>query len=405
MAHLDRHRYIEPQIAEGLKFSPIVGVVGQRQVGKTTVVERICQDQYVTFDDDTELVSAQTNASLFLSMHTNFESSSSKTLAIDECQLVPKLFPALKLFIQKKPRPGQFLLTGSVRFTSRKVIQESLTGRIHTIEMLPMSYAEAHRLPLGDIIRISKGTAEQILRGVSQRSPKLTSANIETFLSQGGLPGLCFLRHQARRNAKFKSHIETLLQLDIQLIIQTTVPFENLRSLLIYFAAHQGIEFNLAHAARSTQISQATLKKLIFAFENMFLIRRLTNFGDMASPRFYLEDQGMASYLHRYTPQEDLRRFMFSQIFHQIHYRYPDIYRAGFYANRGGANINFVFEIDKNMIGIDVCESSKPNLSLMRSAESFLDRFPNGRIIFFSPEANLTHLSKQMTIMPLAAII
>jgi len=70
MAHLDRHRYIEPQITEGLKFPPIVGVVGQRQVGKTTVVERACGDRYVTFDDESELVSAQTDARLFISRHT-----------------------------------------------------------------------------------------------------------------------------------------------------------------------------------------------------------------------------------------------------------------------------------------------------------------------------------------------
>jgi predicted AAA+ superfamily ATPase len=405
MAHLDRHRYIEPQISEGLKFSPIVGVVGQRQVGKTTVVERVCKERYVTFDDESELVSAQTDAKLFLSRHTEIGSPSTKTLAIDECQLVPKLFPALKLFIQKKPRPGQFLLTGSVRFTSRKAIQESLTGRIHTIEMLPMSFSEAHRMPLGDVIKLSKSPTEHTMRSVSTRAPGLTTASIETFLSQGGLPGLCFLRQQSKRNAKFKTHIETLLQRDIQLIIQTTVPFENLRSLLIYFAANQGREFNAAHAARSTQISQATLKKLIFAFENMFLIRRLTNFGDIASPRFFLEDQGMATYLHRHTPQDDLRRFAFSQIFHQIHYRYSDVYRPGYYANRGGANINFVFEIDKDIVGVDVCETNKPNLSLLRSAESFLGRFPKGRIIFFSPGANPTHLSEQITIMPLAAIV
>ena len=369
------------------------------------MVERTCKGKYLTFDDEAELISAQTDAKLFISGHTVELTASSKTLAIDECQLVPKLFPALKLFVQRSPRPGQFLLTGSVRFTSRKAIQESLTGRIHTIEMLPMSFSEAHRLPLGDVVKVSERSADEIFRYVQSRAPGLKATSIETFLSQGGLPGLCFLRDQAKRNAKFKSHIETLLQRDIRLIIETTVPFENLRSLLVYFASNQGREFNLAHAARSTQISQATLKKLIFAFENMFLIRRVINFGDIASPRFYLEDQGMASYLHRYTPQEDLRRFLFSQMFHQIHYQYADVYRLGYYGNRGGANINVVFEINKDLIGVDVFEGDRPNLSLIRSAESFLDKFPRGRVVFFAQGAKPGRISEKITILPLAAIV
>ncbi len=135
------------------------------------MVERTCKGKYLTFDDEAELISAQTDARLFISGHTVELTASSKTLAIDECQLVPKLFPALKLFVQRSPRPGQFLLTGSVRFTSRKAIQESLTGRIHTFEMLPMSFSDAHRLPLGDVVKVSERSADEIFRYVQSRAP------------------------------------------------------------------------------------------------------------------------------------------------------------------------------------------------------------------------------------------
>lgn len=406
MAHLDRYRYIQPHIEEALSFSPIVGVVGQRQVGKTTIVERSCPDRYVTFDKDAEMAAAQTDPSGFLASRVAVGGKVGGALAIDECQMVPRLFPALKLFVQKRPRPGQFLLTGSIRFTSRKAIQESLTGRIHTIEMLPMSFAEAHRMPLGDVVGAFGARGPFNERYLAGREVSLSQAKVETFLDQGGLPGICFLREQSKRNSKFKSHLETLLQRDIRLIIETTVPYENLRALLTYFAASQGLPMNWANAARSTQISLVTLKKIVFAFENMFLVRRLTPLGDVASARFYMEDQGMASFLHRHTPLDDLRRFVFSQMFHQIHYRYMDVYRLGYYANRGGANLSFVFEVNKEVLGVDVCESPTPNMGVLRSAASFLRDYPKARVVIFSLAAKSpTFIGDGITVLPLYAVI
>ena len=402
MAHLDRHRYVEPHIAQALSFSSIVGVVGQRQVGKTTTVEKHKPDAYVTLDDDAALSSAQSEPTLFLRHGMQGDNF---LLAIDECQKAPKLFPALKLYVQRRPRPGQFLLTGSIRFTSRKAIQESLTGRIHTIEMLPMSFAESHRHSLGDIIKISNSDGEVWRRYLANERDDFSPAKMEKFLLHGGLPGICFLREQGKRDAKFKSHIETLLQRDIRLIADTSVPYENLRSLLAYFAAHQGESFNLANAARASQISQVTLRKIIFAFENLFLLRRLISFGDVTSPRFYFEDQGMASYLHGFSPLEDLRRFLFSQIFNQIHYRYMDVYRVGYFANRGGANISFIFEVKKKLFGFDVFEGETPNLSLLRSSESFLKQFPKAVVFLFSATAKVMKINERVKILPLAAVL
>ena len=55
---------------------------------------------------------------------------------------MPELFPALKEFVRLHKKPGQFLLTGSVRFSSRKANGESLTGRIVTIKIPPLGSGE-----------------------------------------------------------------------------------------------------------------------------------------------------------------------------------------------------------------------------------------------------------------------
>ena len=93
-------------------------------------------------------------------MRWEYETPSPKTFVqqtlspfgIDECQLAPALFTALKLRVQAFKKTGQFVLSGSVRFTSRKAIRESLTGRIFNLELLPLTISEANRLPLFDLI-------------------------------------------------------------------------------------------------------------------------------------------------------------------------------------------------------------------------------------------------------------
>jgi predicted AAA+ superfamily ATPase len=70
--------------------------------------------------------------------------------ALDECQLAERLFPALKERVRKDKRPGQFYLSGSVRFTSKRLIRESLTGRIMTADLFPLTLSELDRGELPD---------------------------------------------------------------------------------------------------------------------------------------------------------------------------------------------------------------------------------------------------------------
>jgi AAA domain len=70
---------------------------------------------------------------------------------IDEAQLFPALFPALKAHVRINKRKGQFLLSGSVRFTSKADIRESLTGRIVSLELLPFTISGAAGVPLPDL--------------------------------------------------------------------------------------------------------------------------------------------------------------------------------------------------------------------------------------------------------------
>src|SRR4051812_7143495 len=144
MPHL-RVRYLEPLLRKSNRFSAVTGIFGHRQVGKTTLASLLAK-KYVTLDDAGILETAVMDPKSFLA------DRDAHPLVIDECQLAPPLFPAIKEWVRTHSKPGQFILTGSVRFSSRKLIRESLTGRIIAWELLPMSLSEAHGQPLSDSI-------------------------------------------------------------------------------------------------------------------------------------------------------------------------------------------------------------------------------------------------------------
>lgn len=112
MPHL-RKRYARPICQNLLKFSPIVGVFGHRQVGKTTLLE-VLSGSYTSLDDLTAREQASQNPRAYLADALKV-TKSGKPAAIDESLWCPELFPTLKEHVRTHKNPGQFRISGSVR--------------------------------------------------------------------------------------------------------------------------------------------------------------------------------------------------------------------------------------------------------------------------------------------------
>ena len=100
-----------------LRFSkefPVLLLTGPRQVGKTTMLQRLAEEEgigreYVTLDDLTEREMAKNDPKLFLQLHK-------PPVFIDEVQYAPELFTYIKILVDQGHRPGDFWLTGSQVF-------------------------------------------------------------------------------------------------------------------------------------------------------------------------------------------------------------------------------------------------------------------------------------------------
>ncbi|MBI4211349.1 MAG: AAA family ATPase, partial [Deltaproteobacteria bacterium] len=224
MDHL-RKRYITSCIKNGLKHKGIVGLFGHRQVGKTTLLEQTTRN-YVTLDRATELQRSLETPEYFLTSHLD----ASLPLAIDECQLSPPLFPALKEQVRLDKRPGLFLLSGSVRFSSRKAIRESLTGRMLAYELLPFSISELEGKPLNTLpLDLLNCRGFSGLKLTSPKKDLLKNVRALQYLQFGGLPGICFTRNTRDRNDLIESQLDLIFDRDLRLVCDTSLSLASLK--------------------------------------------------------------------------------------------------------------------------------------------------------------------------------
>ena len=123
-------RAIEPRLQRSAKTRPVVVLTGARQTGKTSTFLRLFPNYaFVSLDLPTKAEQAEKEPGRFLQRHP-------PPVIIDEVQYAPGLFRHLKVAVDaNRTRNGQFLLTGSQKFTLMKNISESLAGRADIVEL------------------------------------------------------------------------------------------------------------------------------------------------------------------------------------------------------------------------------------------------------------------------------
>ena len=395
----ERSRYLSQPLKKALKFSPIVGLLGQRQTGKTTLLLSQVGSSYVSMDDLAQLRIAQQSPATFVERPGLF--------GIDECQLAPELFPALKLRVQKHKGPGQFILTGSIRFTSRKLIRESLTGRIFNLQLLPLTLMESHDFPLGDLFESMKRPLEGMQKRLESflKASPWSAQKVEAYLNSGGLPGICFHRERTIRIGKWNAHLETILERDLRMVIETSLPYSSLRRILEMVAERQGEPANISEWSRKSRVSTPTLKKILSAYEALFLIRKVSSIGDRKRDIFFVEDQGMATYLSaRNDSIQDKIRALFAELNAQALYRYPAEAAVSSYETRGGSWVPLVFSKGNHKIGLIPVIGDVPDLRALHSARSFLKRFPKAQILIVNDGKEIIPIDSRMFSVPYSFI-
>jgi uncharacterized protein len=274
-------RILTQKILRDLSWSPIIGLIGSRQVGKTTLVKHLqSQISKPTLYLDLELSEdffKLEDAQSYLSGHAD------KCVIIDEIQVRPELFALLRALTDQNRVPARFILLGSAAPHIVKLNTETLAGRIAYHELPPFSFSEIRHLH-------------------SQEAHWL----------RGGFPGSLLINEPIISRKWMDDFTETFIHRDLSRL-GFSIPVGLLRNLLSMIAHLNGSMLNVSSLTTSLGISQPTVNKYLELLEGSFLIKRLppyfVNMGKRLtkSPKIYLRDSGLLHYLLRVFDMESLR--------------------------------------------------------------------------------------------------
>lgn len=290
-------RHIGPDIENALKTFPCVFINGPRQSGKTTLAKHLHwgkgHTQYVNFDDVATIAIASQSPQSFLS---GFDGP----LILDEIQMVPELFRAIKIMIdqhredQQGKSAGLYVLTGSANILALPTLADALVGRMIIKTLYPLSALEIYSGEGHFISRLSKG---KFKAGLVERYDLVSAMQKATF------PEIrdC---NEEERIEWFASYVTTLIQRDVKQIAEiekaTLLP-----QLLGLLASRIGGLINDADLARSVKENAVTTKRYLSILELLFLTISIPpwfrNLGKrlIKSPKGYLMDVNLACHMLR----------------------------------------------------------------------------------------------------------
>lgn len=265
-------RGILPRIRTAAAQFPVVVLTGARQTGKTTLLREAFPDHhYVSLDLPSLAEQAEREPTRFLSEHGS-------PALIDEVQYAPGLFRHLKQVVDRdRHRSGQFILTGSQKFTLMREVSDSLAGRVALFELEPLSLAE-------------------IRRHVASVDTELTST-----LARGLYPELW--RNPAISPRDFyASYLATYLERDVRQILNVTSlrDFERFMRIL---AARSGQLLNKSDIAKDVGVSPKAINDWIAVLEASNQVALLEPYfqniakRSVKSPKVYLGDSGLLCHL------------------------------------------------------------------------------------------------------------
>ena len=223
----------------------------------------------------------------------------------------------------------------------------------------------------------------------------------------GGLPGICFIRNKQLRTLKIQDQVKTILDRDVRLVSPTTISYQQIFDLASLLAAQQGQVIDYTQLKKETELSTPTIKKLIYAFEAVFLIRQIRIEGGKKGFVIVFEDQAESNYFSggKVDDYWNYAFFLYRNIRTEFSYQLGLNYRFFSYSTLGGAKIPFAVETPDGVLGYMPIESDHISHSELMSAQSFLKKYSASKVIFTSKTSGFRYINDRMLQVPDLALI
>lgn len=343
-------RAAEDTIARISGMFPVLLVTGPRQVGKTTLLQRLAEIQrnagverkYVTLDDPDVRYLAKHDPALFLQRY-------SPPVLIDEIQYATELLPYIKMSVDRSKRKGDFWITGSQVFRLMKNVSESLAGRVGIVNLLGLSDAEIYQEPSKPF----HTDAAHLMNRLSERTQKGLN-EIYGRIFKGSMPEL-YADENMDWETYYRSYVDTYLQRDIRDLTQVADEMQFF-GFMTSVAAHTSKPVVYEELASAAGITAPTAKKWLSILVSSHIIALVQPYHNNAlkrvvkMPLLHFLDTGLAAYLLKWGNPEALERGAMSGAFFES-YVFSEIYKS--YLNAGKEPPIFYYR-DKDQKEIDL---------------------------------------------------
>jgi len=337
-------RNLTGRLFDFLDHFPVIGIVGPRQVGKTTLIKENLHQfkkEAIYLDlESPEDYNKLSDPELFLS------NLAGKTVIIDEIQHLPELFPVLRSLVDKDRQPARFVILGSASPDLIRDSSESLAGRIVYIELNPLDLVE--------------------LNGIR---------SIEHIWLKGGFPNAVLENRAEIASYWMQNFIKTYIDRDLPLL-GLRAPVKTTERLWTMLAHVNGNLLNYSQLAGSLGLTSNTVKSYIQYFEKSFLLRILQPFFInttkrlVKSPKIYFRDTGILHHMLRVLNHNDLlghpgsgnswEAFAIQQIINNLALGFD----PHFYRTQDGSELDLIISKGTRIIaGIEIKRTNAPKLA------------------------------------------
>ena len=241
-------RDLKDQLLEKWNSGKVLIVVGPRQVGKTTLIRSLCENEgnclFVNGDDAEDRVLLENSGKTKLTQLIG----TYKTVFIDEAQRIKDIGLILKI-IHDQIKGVRLIASGSSAFDLSNEINEPLTGRKWEFTMFPLSWNELNQ---------HFGYFQHL-------------KNLEQYLIYGLYPEVVVNTNKE----------DILIQLSGSYLYKDLLQYKSIRKsdvlgkLLLALALQVGSEVNYNELAQTVGVDRATIEQYITLLEKVFVIFRL----------------------------------------------------------------------------------------------------------------------------------
>ena len=323
---------------------PVLLVTGPRQVGKSTMLQKLAEPDrtVVTLDDLDVRLLAKTDPGLFMQRYR-------PPVIIDEIQYAPELLPYIKMEADRTQRNGDWWLTGSQPLHLMEKVSESLAGRVGVVSLLGLSTSEIEGVPsepfTTDPTRLLERMKTAKKRGLNEVFDRIF---------MGSMPKL-YMDPAIDREVYYRSYVATYLQRDIKDLAQVGDELA-FYQFMIAVAARTSSPVVYEELAQEVGVSSPTAKKWLSILVSSHIVALVQPYHNNAlkritkMPLLHFLDTGLAAYLLKWNNPRALENGAMAGAFFES-YVFSEIYKS--YLNTGKEPPVFYYR-DKDQKEIDL---------------------------------------------------